>query len=57
MLVFVVATCNTDWSSYLALAFDSLFMADVLINFNCAFLDDQDQLIDDHRAIAMRYAR
>jgi hypothetical protein len=57
LLVFAQATCNGDWTTHLALAFDIVFMIDILVNFNCAFVDEKDNLIKNRLRIAKRYAR
>ena len=57
VLVFAQATCNGDWASNIAFAFDIVFMVDVLVNFNCAFFDEKDHLVTNHLSIAKRYAR
>jgi hypothetical protein len=56
-LIFIGASCQTDWSAQLGLSIDVFFLADILVNFNSAYINDLGLVIRDHRLIARRYAR
>ena len=57
VLIFIGPNCNFNAVDNFNLACDILFMADILVNFNSAFLDESAILIKDHKSIAKRYLR
>ena len=56
-LIFVGASCQSDWTSRLDLAIDSFFLADILTNFNSAYVNDLGVTVRDHSKIARKYLR
>ena len=57
VLIFIGPTCQYTVVDYFNLGCDLLFMVDVLINFNSAYLDDSAVLVKDHKTIASHYLR
>jgi hypothetical protein len=57
VLIFIGPNCIFNAADHFNLACDVLFMLDVLVNFNTAYMDDSAILIKDHKSIAIHYIR